>query len=267
MTTSRTLVAIAFACAAAPFGVRAQVLGDVPSAIPSLELGILNTFPPPADDLLLDSSGSVVMDSSGHPASDPDERFHQVKPFQFDPDHTWLVQAAWLNGIGCPNAECGDVDPTDQHNEGLLLAKTGSTEKNAAAIAELKKVRGITGAGLVLGYDIRKSGSSGNPAGSHCGAGAPRFDVITTDGTTHFIGCNSPPGAPTVQGTGWVRLRWTDPTAAFPPITPSEVVSRIFIVFDEGTDPAGGPDMFGAAILDNIFLNGQYVGAGATDAR
>jgi hypothetical protein len=45
-----------------------------------------------------------------------------------------------------------------------------------------------------------------------------------------------------------------------------DVVQRIVIVFDEGQDASGGPDQFGAAILDNIDVNGVLVGHGATDA-
>ena len=118
-----------------------------------------------------------------------------------------------------------------------------------------------------LGYDIRKSGGTGgSPLGSHCGAGAPRFNVVTADGVTHFLGCNSPPGTPTAFSTGWVRLRWNAAAllGAFPPITSTDVVKRILIVFDEGTD--AGPDNFGAAILDNIDVNNSLVGHGATEA-
>jgi hypothetical protein len=239
-------------------------------------LAILSAIPEPADDPLLDSSGNVVLDSSGRPQSDPNESFHQVKPQEFDPAHTNLVQAAWLNGIGCPtnavtfdgssttpytDSACPTGDPKDQHNEGLLMVKTGPTANVAAAVAELKKVKGITL--TELGYDIRKSGGTGaSPLGSHCGAGAPRFDVVTQDGVTHFIGCNSPPVPPTGASTGWVRLRWS-PATAFPPIVGP--VERIQIVFDEGQDT--GPDFFGAAILDNIDVNGMLVGHGATDAN
>jgi len=66
------------------------------------------------------------------------------------------------------------------------------------------------------------------------------------------------------SSTGWVRLRW-GPAEAFPPITTS--VQRIVIVFDEGTDASGGPDEFGAAILDNIDVNGTLVGEGAVTAN
>ena len=223
------------------------------------------------------------------PLTDPPGQFHTVKPQEFDPAHTNLVQAAWLNGIGCPtnafialpNASftgvgmtmgftddaCPTGDPNDQRNQGLLLVKTGPTANFASATAELINVKGIML--TELGYDIRKLGLSTDPLGSHCGAGAPRFDVVTSDGAVHFLGCSSPP--PTTQQpstTGWIRLRWNAAglAAAFPPILPADIVKRIVIIFDEGQDPSGGPDQFGGAILDNIDVNGTLVGHGATDA-
>ena len=86
---------------------------------------------------------------------------------------------------GCPTS-----DPKDNENDGLVLDKMGPTDNNAIAFAEIKGVKGpIT----ELGYDIRKwSGTRFSPNGSHCGAGAPRFDVYTTDGL-FFVGCQSPP--------------------------------------------------------------------------
>ena len=212
-----------------------------------------------------------------------------MKPHKFDPGKTNLVQAAWVNGIGCPtdafiaipnasftgvagtmpftDTACPTGDPNDQRNQGLLLVKTGPTNNFAAAVAELINVKGIML--TELGYDIRKLGLSTDPLGSHCGAGAPRFNVVTSDGMVHFLGCNSPPPIPqTPSTTGWIRLRWgaAELAAAFPPILPTDVVQRIVIVFDEGQDPPGGPDQFGAAILDNIDVNGVLVGHGATDA-
>jgi hypothetical protein len=248
---------------------------------------IANAIPAPADDPLLDANGNVVYDAQGNAVSDPNEPFHQVKPQEYDPAHTNLVQAAWLNAIGCPSGAsvatypsttvtgtftdtaCAAGDPRDQHNEGLLLAKTGPTENNAAAIAQLKKVSGITL--TELGWDIRKEGSSADPRGSHCGAGAPRWDVQTTT-NFYFIGCNSPP--PTTQtpsSSGWIRMRWGaagtvfgfTPAGTLEPVTGT--VQSITIVFDEGQDASGGPDQFGAAILDNIDVNGTMVGHGACD--
>jgi hypothetical protein len=200
--------------------------------------------------------------------------FNQVKPGTFDPGNTFLVQSTWLSGIGCPKNPaaspftCPSADPNDPHNQGLLLAKTGPTPLNASAGAELKNVKGtfLTD----LGYDIRKPASFlliGDPRGSHCGAGAPRFNVQTYDPITnttlnHFVGCSSPAPLVTVLNPGWLRLRWTAAQLALasPAIAPTDKVAGIQIIFDEGQDAT--PDNFGLAILDNIDVNGTLVGQG-----
>jgi hypothetical protein len=198
----------------------------------------------------------------------------EVAPWQYDPFKGSVVESDWLNHIGCPfkteintyNAAGVIVagtytDPgcpvqyrADPNVQGLLLAKTGPTANIAAAGAELKGVGDIVLTSI--GYDIRKHGGYASPLGSHCGAGAPRFNVVTNFGT-HFIGCASPPPISQTMGEGWTRLAWS-PAAAFPPIIPGTVVQSIDIVFDEGTDT--GPDYFGIAILDNVMVNGVSVG-------
>src|SRR5947208_4285173 len=206
----------------------------------------------------------------------------EVKPKEFDPGKTFLVQADWLDGIGCPtsahiavpnadftgvagtapysDAGCPTGDTSDRHNQGLLLVKTGPTNNFASATAELKGVKGIHL--TELGYDIRKPRTFADASGSHCGAGAPRFDVITSDNVDHFVGCASPPPLQTATGLGFLRLRWTavQLAAAFPPILPTDTVKSITIIFDEGQDTA--PDNFGLAVLDNIDINGTLVGRG-----
>ncbi len=187
----------------------------------------------------------------------------KVVPFEFDPGKTYLVRARRLRGTGCPtggDAACPSGDSKDSKNEGLLLVKTGSTGNNASAGAEVKGVNVITL--TELGYDIRKGTIAANAAGSHCGAGAPRFNVVTSDGVNHFVGCNSPPAAVAGVSTAWLRLHWTavELAAAFPPILGTGVVKSIAIVFDEGTDT--GPDFIGLAVLDNIDVNGQMIGQG-----
>jgi len=191
--------------------------------------------------------------------------FHEAHPGEFDPGKTNLVNAAWLSGIGCPTAVtlsdgstyndsgCPTGDSKDKKNEGLLLAKTGPTSNNASSFAVLKDVPSTVSE---LGYDIRKAGAPGSATGSHCGAGAPRFNIVTTTGT-FFIGCNSPPGTPTAASNGWTRLRWTGLTFTD--------VKEIDVLFDEGQDT--GPDNFGAAILDNIDVNTTLVGQGAVTAN
>jgi len=102
-----------------------------------------------------------------------------------------------------------------------------------------------------LGYDLRKGG--------HCGAGAPRFNVTTTDGVLHFIGCASGTTTATTN-PGWIRVRFqpSNPFQAFPPVLATETVDAIAIVFDEGTDT--GPDFSGMAVLDNLDVNGVLIG-------
>ena len=223
------------------------------------------------DLLVFDAATSLVQ------PDDPDDDPITVVPFEFDPNHSSLVRAFWLRGTGCPlgatavdffgastpvnDAACPTGGPNDKKQEGLLLVKTGpSIENFASAGAVLNGVKGITL--TELGYDIRKGLAAVNLAGSHCGAGAPRFNVVTDDGNNHFVGCNSPPAMVASASAAWVRLRWNaaELAAAFPPILPGNVIKSITIIFDEGTDT--GPDFFGLAVLDNIDVNGTLVGKG-----
>ncbi|MEK6226817.1 MAG: hypothetical protein AABM40_11080 [Chloroflexota bacterium] len=213
-----------------------------------------------------------------------------VKASEFDPANTFLVQAQWLDGIGCPtnakvsadgatttshytDAACATGDSSDSHNQGLLLAKTGPTANFASAGADITGVKGITL--TELGYDVRKPGvdTRAGARGSHCGAGAPRFNVTTADGITYdFIGCNSgaTPATSEVDGQGWIRLRWgagsilafaaNGPAAGTVVNISGMTVKSIQIVFDEGQDT--GPDNFGLAVLDNVDINGTLVGQG-----
>jgi len=123
-----------------------------------------------------------------------------------------------------------------------------------------------------LGYDLRKAQSATTPMGSHCGAGAPRFNVETT-AASYFIGCNSPPAVQAVTtSTGWIRLRWGGSATAVMGYNAATGVlenvtgdvKSIQIVFDEGQDT--GPDFFGLAVLDNIDVNGTLVGHGEQGA-
>jgi len=217
--------------------------------------------------------------------------FKRVSPQEFDPAKSHLVQAEWLSGIGCPTGvkaqvfqppdfsttaqetvtdpACTTGDSRDKTVQGLLLAKTGPTANNASATARLQDVPSHV---TELGYDIRKPGAdtSAGVRGSHCGAGAPRFDIVTRSGHIFFIGCNSPPATTQTPGLGFIRLRWEGTTLAFPQRatdTPTALsaldVRSITIVFDEAQDAGGAPDQFGAAILDNVDVNGTLVGRGS----
>jgi hypothetical protein len=227
-------------------------------------------------------------------AAAADEGFNAVKPRNFDPYHTKLVNASWVAGIGCPtnatvrlfnsvspyellgpspytDPACATGDSRDKNNEGLLMAKTGPTLNDASAVADLVGVKGTVL--TELGYDIRKPGSdgAGGARGSHCGAGAPRFNItLQGDSNIYFLGCNSPSSTASVAGDGFIRLRWGDGTtlnAYQNGVTLTNIsgktVKSISIVFDEGYDVAfGGPDDFGLAVLDNIDVNTTLVGKG-----
>ena len=200
--------------------------------------------------------------------------FKHADPFEFDPANSRLVQSTWLPGIGCPTGArtsdgtytdpaCPTGDRRDRQNEGLLLVKTGPTANNASAGVVLRNVPSTV---TELGYDIRKLASSLDLRGSHCGGGAPRFNIETRDGLIFFIGCNSATSQQTGD-TGWTRLRWGASTTAFGQLGGTATlgslgVKRIDIIFDEGQDLSGGPDQFGAAVLDNIDVNGSLVGQG-----
>jgi hypothetical protein len=224
--------------------------------------------------------------NAADPAPDPPHGHLMVKPREYDPAHTSLVQAEWSGATGCPNGAstatypntkpdgtytdpaCTTSDSSDHENDGLILVKTGPTANNAAAFAEIKGVKGPL---TELGYDIRKWGPGTHLSsnGSHCGAGAPRFDVETT-ADFYFVGCSSPPPTTEAAGDGWIRLRWgtggtvigfSATTGLAGPIMGD--VKDIEVVFDEGTDT--GPDFFGAAVLDNIDVNGILGGTGPDD--
>jgi hypothetical protein len=226
-------------------------------------------------------------------AGDDNGKF-QVVAGEFDPGHTFLVQAEWLSGIGCPtNAKvavsnstgtgvgsfttftdpaCPTGDNKDRRNTGLLMAKTGPTNNFASAVADIKNLKKNTVL-TELGWDIRKPDNTVDPRGSHCGAGAPRWDIQTTDGNFYFLGCNSPPPTTQTNGGGFIRERWGaagtllayNATTGVLENISGKTVKALDIVFDEGQDAGGAPDNFGLAVLDNIDINGVLVGQGTND--
>ena len=170
-----------------------------------------------------------------------------------------IVTAAWLPGIGLPNnggLNSNSVNPADNPNKkdahsGLLLSKNGPLEDCSSAGATITGVAGMTI--TELGFDFRN--------GTHCGGGAPRFNVVATDGF-HFVGnCSVGTVTPAPQDpAAWSRLRFS-PAQAFPPIAAGAKIKSIEIVFDEGTSADSGPGA-GLTVIDNIDINGVLVGKG-----
>lgn len=189
----------------------------------------------------------------------------RMRGWEFDPEKHHHVIGKWQYRLGQADAFGGN------HNFGVLLSKNTTTSELAAGGLSLTKGYHFinnNGGLQQVGYDIRD--------GSHCGAGAPRFNIVGTVGTaakdnkTYFIGCNSPPPTSEVDGVGWRTLTWgssdnSAPLMAFGPEGLVDIrgiqVKSIDIVFDEGTDVGNG-----LAILDNINIDGTIITRpGATD--
>jgi hypothetical protein len=163
---------------------------------------------------------------------EPSPTSFQVKPWTYDPGKTRAVSAAWVTHEGLADA--------GNSNHALYLTKKTTTATNAASGATVT----FSGQLNSLGFDYRGDG--------HCGAGAPRFNVYTSDGVTHFFGCVY--GTHTSLSDGWTRVEQT-PSEGFPAVTPNETVTGMDVVFDEGTDQGQG-----LVYLDNIQVNGVMAG-------
>lgn len=203
-------------------------------------------------------------------ADDDDNRGLQAVPFVFvgaagacgPTAGSNIVTSTWLTGFGLPdNGGQNGVPATarDPHF-GLLLSKNGPTSDCSAAGADIKGIRnGMTIS--ELGFDFRN--------GTHCGAGAPRFNVTTTSGLVYFFGCANGTQTPAPQDPAqWTRVRFTAASPQFPSNPPfvfgSTQVKSVVIIFDEGTDSTSAQDPMGSGLvsLDNIDVNGTLITRG-----
>ncbi|MBX4204571.1 MAG: hypothetical protein KW788_00075 [Candidatus Doudnabacteria bacterium] len=78
-----------------------------------------------------------------------------------------------------PGAACPGVSSTVSATGALTLSKPCPTPTNASAGAQITGLEGQSTTGLTLSYDVA----------GYCGAGAPRFNVYLSDGSTVFLGC------------------------------------------------------------------------------
>jgi hypothetical protein len=180
-----------------------------------------------------------------------------------------IVTGSWLRGMGLPDnggANSNPLNPADNPNKadprfGLLVSKNGPTPDCSSSGARINGVKGtIVGTTFELGFDYRNGG--------HCGAGAPRFNVVvrppTGPDTFHFVGgCAN--GTATVapqDPSEWTRVRF-GPAQEFPVIPVGSTVRSISILYDEGTDTANNDTQgVGLAVVDNIFIDGQVITLG-----
>lgn len=166
----------------------------------------------------------------------------QAKPSVYDPNNTGISQSNWVTQEGLKDA--------GNSNHALYLTKKGTTATVAASGANIT----FSGKLTELGFDYRNDG--------WCGAGAPRFNVYTADGTYYFFGCTYGTHTVSTENSNWTRVRFNDSDAVQVGATPwpgfgNVNVTRIDVVFDEGTDVSGNP---GFAYLDNLDINGTLIG-------
>jgi hypothetical protein len=168
--------------------------------------------------------------------------------------------SAWLGGMGLPDDGSSPDTPSNDPHKGLLLSKNGPTTDCSAAGAVIKGAEGIlVTTTFALGFDYRNGG--------HCGAGAPRFNIMTDDSVFHFGGgcANGTHSAATQDPAQWTRVRiaGSDAGQMFPPLTPGTHITSLEIIFDEGTDTANNDtEGIGLAVIDNIFINDDYITSG-----
>lgn len=157
------------------------------------------------------------------------------------------TKAAWQSNEGLRDAK-------GSRFQALLLQKATLTSTFSAAYAQVKGLEGLPPAALVrLRWEHRND--------THCGAGAPRWNINITGATgnsyTVFLGCSGAAHAPG-SGPNWTRDNWeaADIAAQIQAQAGSDAVNgriaSVFIIFDEGNDV--GP---GFVFIDNITVNSQ----------
>src|SRR5438445_153859 len=77
--------------------------------------------------------------------------------------------------------------------------------------------------------------------GSHCVAGAPRFQLLTSDNVLHFVGgcANGTKSAAQQDPTHWTTVRFNpsgNPGLFVPPLAQGATIKSLSMIFDEGTD-------------------------------
>jgi hypothetical protein len=178
----------------------------------------------------------LVVGSSRTGGGEDDHTDSQVRPFTFEPGAQGTSAAYWRSGLG---ASSSTSDPT---NQGLALIKRTSAPTTAIAGAIVK---GAAGSQLTsLGYDLRSD--------SECSAQAPQFIVVTADNVTHTAGCNA--GSSQVLSVkGWKRVSFNPLAQLSPPVQPGATVKTVALVMDRIS-------VNGYAVLDNLNINGRYIG-------
>lgn len=135
-----------------------------------------------------------------------------------------------------PGNACPGVASTANGSTSVTLNKPCPTPTNASAGVALNGVNGLSTTGMTLSFDYN----------GYCGAGAPRFNVYLSDGSTVFLGCayGGGPTGTNVSGTATFTAGNTYGGVLFP--TGATVVG-IDLLQDEQ----------GSVTISNITVNGM----------
>ncbi len=158
-----------------------------------------------------------------------------------------FVGAAGDCGTGYPAGTPGNVTSKWDNTVGnpppsLFLEKKALTTDCSSAGATVNGVAGMTNL-TELDFDIK--------TGSLCTGGSPRFNVDASDGF-HFVGgCGN--GTQTDLGNGWTHVVFdlSNPTQAYPVLTPGATINSIDLILDEQ----------GSAYVDNVSVNTTVIGS------
>jgi hypothetical protein len=140
------------------------------------------------------------------------------------------------------------------------LSKPCPTAQPAFAYADIVSPLegGPVSALTSAGFDIQD--------GTHCGAGAPRYQLALDGGSFYVITLGCTAGTATSLGNGWTRITYNTAQIQTAVLAsggnPASIITDMYILFDEGNDtPAGGGiGTPGTAVIDNIMVNGVFFG-------
>jgi hypothetical protein len=170
---------------------------------------------------------------------------NSLDPFHFGPGGL----SGWQAGAGNPTSSGSDA-----LQYGLYLQKSVPTATLTAAGADVN-LKNVPDAGTITVLSFTISGLSGQPFGvgtGYCGAGAPRWTVITDTAGTCFLGCAH--GDKTQNAAGWWEIKFVPPFTQYAGcgggLPAGAKIESLFVVMDEGTDV--GP---GNVVIDDITIN------------
>jgi hypothetical protein len=198
----------------------------------------------------------------GHDGFKPDI---DLKPWQFGLG----ALSGWIVGAGEPGnwfdrGQWGFYLQKHTPDSATYYAAAGATITGGPKPASLLKVLSFDISGVA--GETFDSASYGTIAGSthgYCGAGAPRFNVVSTVAGLCYLGCTY--GDRTQDPiTGWWTIQFVPPFTQYPGcggVTGN--ITDLEIVFDEGTNLGVGATVGsspGDVVIDNVRINKTYIG-------